>query len=180
MSSPPETGASPSPASQTPSRALAIVGFANSGKTELICRLLPFFGARGLKVAVLKHSHHADPDLGERGKDTWRYRQAGARAVALAAPGLLQVTRSFAGEPRLEEALAALAGEVDVVLVEGYKRGPLPKVAVLRPEDGGEAPPYPNLIALVSDGPVTSRLPVFQRDQVEELGRWLYDYFVQE
>jgi molybdopterin-guanine dinucleotide biosynthesis protein B len=180
MNSPPEKRESLPHPPGAPPRVLAIAGFANSGKTELICRLLPFFAARGLKVAVLKHSHHADPDLGERGKDTWRYRQAGARAVALAAPGLLQVTRSFAGEPGLEEALAAVAGDVDLVLVEGYKRGALPKVAVLRPEDGGEAPPYPDLIALVSDGPAASRLPVFQRDQVEELGRWLYDYLFQE
>ncbi len=176
MTCPPDPGLSlPDNPAALP-RALAIVGFANSGKTELICRLLPILAARGLKVAVLKHSHHGDPDLGERGKDTWRYRQAGAWAVALAAPGVLQVTRSFAGEPNLEEALAALAGEVDLILVEGYKTGPLPKVAVLRPEDGEEAPPYPNLIALVSDKPVASHLPVFQRDQVEGLGRWLYDY----
>ena len=179
MTSPPETKASQPGNPPASPRALAVVGFSNSGKTGLICRLLPLLTARDLKVAVLKHSHHPDPDLGEQGKDTWRYRQAGAQTVALAAPGLLQVTRNVAGEPRLEEALAALSVDVDLILVEGYKTGPLPKVAVLRPEDGGEAPDYPNLIALVSDQPVASRLPVFQRHQVEELGRWLYDYLTQ-
>ena len=153
-----------------------MVGLSNSGKTELICRLLPGFIARGLKVAVLKHTHHPDLDNADRGKDTWRYRRAGAHAVALAAPGLLQVTRSFPEEPPLMQVLASLARDADLILVEGYKSGPLPKVAVLGPGAGREAPSYPNLIALVSDGPVDSDLPVFASHQAEELGHWLYDY----
>jgi molybdopterin-guanine dinucleotide biosynthesis protein MobB len=176
MTPPPETG--PSRSDHPPARppAIAFVGFANSGKTELICRLLPGLAARGLRVAVLKHSHHQDLNAEEQGKDTWRYRRAGAHTVALAAPGLLQITSSFSGEPPLEEALAALAREADLILVEGYKTGPLPKVAVLGPGAGAEAPSYPNLIALVSEGPVDSPLPVFRSHQVDELGRWLYDY----
>jgi molybdopterin-guanine dinucleotide biosynthesis adapter protein len=175
MISPPETRASKSDPSFASPRAIAIVGFANSGKTELICRLLPRLAARGLRVAVLKHSHHPDLDRVDQGKDTWRYRQAGAQAVALAAPGLVQVTRRFLGEPSLQQALAMLAAEADLIVVEGYKTGPLPKVAVLRPADR-EVPDYPNLLALVSEKPLNSPLPVFQPHQVEELATWLYDY----
>jgi molybdopterin-guanine dinucleotide biosynthesis protein B len=171
----PETRAGKSDPSSASPRAIAVVGFANSGKTELICRLLPRLAGRGLAVAVLKHSHHPDLDRTDQGKDTWRYRQAGAHAVALVAPGLVQVTRSFPGEPPLEQALAMLAAEADLTIVEGYKTGPLPKVAVLGPEER-EMPDYPNLIALVSDQPVDGPLPVFQRHQVEELATWLYDY----
>jgi len=161
-------------------KAVAFVGLSNTGKTELICRLLPWLAARGLRVAVLKHSHHPDLDREEAGKDTWRYRQAGAQTVALAAPGLVQVTRSFAGEPSLKEILPPLAAEADLVLVEGYKTGPLPKVAVLEPDGGHEGPDYPNLIALVSERPVDTLLPVFQPHQVEELGQWLYDYLTRD
>jgi molybdopterin-guanine dinucleotide biosynthesis protein B len=153
-----------------------VVGFSNSGKTELICRLLPRLAARGLRIAVLKHSHHPDLAQGEEGKDTWRYRQAGAAAVALAAPGRLQVTHTFPGEPPLAQALASLAPRADVILVEGYKTGPLPKVAVLAPGAPAQAPDYPHLIALVSERPVDCPLPVFQPHQVDELERWLYDY----
>jgi len=175
MISPPETRASQSDNSAATPRAVAIVGFANSGKTELICRLLPLLAARGLRIAVLKHSHHPDLDQADRGKDTWRYRQAGAHAVALAAPGLVQITRSFDGDPPLEQVLAMLAAAADLIVVEGYKTGPLPKVAVLRLADR-EIPDYPNLIALVSDKHLDSPLPVFQPQQVEELASWLYDY----
>jgi molybdopterin-guanine dinucleotide biosynthesis adapter protein len=158
-------------------RAIAIVGFSETGKTELICRLLPVLAARGLTVAVLKHSHHADLDRGDEGKDTWRYRRAGACAVALAAPGLVQTTQVFPGDPPLEEALAALGGGADLILVEGYKKGTLPKVAVLGPAER-EAPDFPHLIALVSERPLDSPLPVFRPHQAEELGRWLYDYLM--
>ena len=175
MISPPETLDVKSDSSLASPRVIGIVGFSNSGKTELICRLLPLLTARGLKVAVLKHSHHPGLYRLDEGKDTWRYRQAGAHAVALAAPGLVQVTRSFPEEPSLQQALAMLAGQADLIVVEGYKTGPLPKVAVLGPEEG-EAPDYPNLIALVSDKPVNSPLPVFQRNQVDELATWLHDY----
>ncbi len=175
MTSPAETSVCPPEKSPTLPKAIAFVGFSNSGKTELICRLLPGFMARGLRVAVLKHSHH-DLDQEDQGKDTWRYRQAGAPTVALAAPGLLQVSHRCAGEPPLTKILTALAAEADLILVEGYKTGPLPKVAILGKEAGGEPPDYPNLIALVSDRPVNSTLPVFLRHQVEDLGRWLYGY----
>ena len=180
MTSPPEASASqPGQAPASP-KAVAFVGFSNSGKTELICRLLPGFAARGLRVAVLKHSHHQDLDREDQGKDTWRYRRAGAHTVALAAPGLLQVSYSFPGEPPLTQVLTTLAPEVDLILVEGYKSGPLPKVAVLGPGAGREAPAYTNLIALVSNRPVDSPLPVFQPHQVEELGNWLYDYLTRD
>jgi len=165
----------PPPAASFPGRprAIAVVGFSDSGKTELICRLVPVLATQGLRVAVLKHSHHTDLD---RGKDTWRFRQAGAEVVALAAPGLLQVNRKVAGEPPLEEALALLAAEADLILVEGCKSGPLPKVAVLGADAPPEDPDFPHLIALVSDRPRKSSLPVFRPHQVEELGQWLYDY----
>ncbi|MCL4502808.1 MAG: molybdopterin-guanine dinucleotide biosynthesis protein B, partial [Deltaproteobacteria bacterium] len=107
-------------------KALSIVGFSGSGKTELICLLLDWLIRQGIRVAVLKHTHHLDP--GDRGKDTWRFRQAGARAVALAAPGLLQVSRSFPEEPPLPMILESLSPEADLILVEGYKSGPLPKI----------------------------------------------------
>lgn len=165
----------PSRARQDPPRPVVVIaGFSHAGKTTLICQLIPLLKARGLKVAVLKHSHRADPD---HGKDTWRFRQAGAEVVALAAPGLLQVTFPSQNEPRLEEALARLMPEADVILVEGYKSAHLPKIAVLGPEAEGELPDYPQLIAVVSDAAVAAKVPVFRPHEAEALARWLYAYF---
>ena len=149
------------------------MGSSNSGKTELICRLLEWFSAQGLKVAVLKHSHHQR--LGDDDKDTWRYRQTGARLVALAAPGLLQITRSSAEEPKLNAILAELAPGSDLILVEGYKTSDLPKVGLAPPDAASPLPDYPRLVAWVSARPLPTHLPVFNPLQVAAIGRFIQD-----
>lgn len=155
-------------------KAISLAGPSGSGKTELICRLLSWFTSRGLKTAVLKHSHHRAA-LGDEDKDTGRFRRAGAAAVALAAPGLLQITRTFPEDPPLAEALEALAPHCDLILVEGYKSGPLPKVGVMA--SSREAlPDYPRLIALVCREPLAAPLPVFLTHQVAELGAFILKY----
>jgi len=153
--------------------AVAIVGPSGSGKTELICRLLDWLQSQGFRVAVVKHTFKRN--LGDEGKDTGRYRRAGARLVVLAAPGVLQITRAFPAEPPLTEILATLTPDADLILVEGYKSSPLPKVALV---PGGEPnpPDYPHLIALVSPEPLAASLPVFQPQQVPELGRFLLKF----
>jgi molybdopterin-guanine dinucleotide biosynthesis protein MobB len=153
-------------------KAVALVGPSGSGKTELICRLLGHFQAQGLRVAVLKHTFKLD--LGDQGKDTWRYRQAGAPLVALAAPGLVQIVRTFPQDPPLAEVLAALAPEVDLVLVEGYKSGPLPKIVLVGSED--VLPDYSRIIALVGEAPGTTSLPTFQPHQTAELAAFIKEY----
>jgi molybdopterin-guanine dinucleotide biosynthesis protein MobB len=156
-------------------KAISIVGFSGSGKTELICRLLAWFGAQKLKVAVLKHTHHK-LGPGDEGKDTWRYRQAGAAVTALAAPGLLQISRNFPAEPPLAGSLAALNPETDLILVEGYKFGPLPKIVVLNPELKETPPNFTQVIAVVSPVPVASPGPVFRPEEVEAIGTLILDH----
>jgi molybdopterin-guanine dinucleotide biosynthesis adapter protein len=155
------------------SKAFGIVGTSNTGKTELICRLLEWFSAQGLKVAVLKHSHHQQ--LGDDRKDTWRYRQAGAGLVALAAPGLLQITRASAQEPPLDAILAELAPGYDLILVEGYKTSNLPKIGLAPPDAAPKLPDYPRLLAWVSARPLPTLLPVFNPLEVAAIGRFIQD-----
>lgn len=170
IASPPH--APSAPASPAPgAKAIAIVGTSNTGKTELICRLLEWFTAQGVRAAVLKHSHHQH--LGDNGKDTWRYRQAGGQLVALAAPGLLQITRSGPEEPSLPAILAELAPDADLILVEGYKTSDLPKVGLAPPDAASKLPDYPRLVAWVSARPQPTNLPVFHPLQTAEIGRFI-------
>jgi molybdopterin-guanine dinucleotide biosynthesis protein B len=152
-------------------KTVALVGPSSSGKTWLICDLLAWFRDRGLRVAVLKHSHKLH--LGDDHKDTGRFRGAGATLVALAAPDLLQITRSCPGEPPLEAILDRLAPDADLILVEGYKSSDLPKLGVAAPEDRQALPDYANLLAWVSPEPLATSLPVFKPDQVEEIGGFI-------
>lgn len=172
IASPPDAPASPASPALRP-KAFAIVGSSNSGKTELICRLLEWFTAQGLRPAVLKHSHHQN--VGDDGKDTWRYRQAGAQLVALAAPGLLQITRSGPKESPLQMILAELAQAADFILVEGYKTSDLPKIGLAPPDAASPLPDYPHLVAWVSPRPLPTRLPVFNPMQVAAIGQFIQD-----
>ena len=153
---------------------MSFVGPSGSGKTTLICELLGWFGTQGLKVAVLKHSHKTS--LGDQDKDTGKFRRAGAATVALAAPGLLQISRSFPHEPPLDAVLAALTPDADLVLVEGYKSSRLPKIALVDPELARVLPDFSQVIALVSSEPVDSPLPVFRPGEISELGLFIKKY----
>lgn len=157
-----------------PPKVVALVGPSNSGKTGLICRLVGWFQSQGLEVAVLKHSHKLN--LGDQVKDTGRYRRAGARNLALAGPGLLQITRCLPEDPSVEQVLAAWAPDADLILVEGYKSSSLPKIALVGSQLEKVLPDYSQVIALVSAEPCESLLPVFAPHQVAELGRFIHNF----
>jgi molybdopterin-guanine dinucleotide biosynthesis adapter protein len=156
-----------------PKNVISIAGPSGSGKTELICRLLAWLTARGLKVAVLKHSHKT----GLAESDAARtYRQAGAKAIAQAGPSLLQVSRYEAGEPELTEILARLSPQADLVIVEGYKQSALPKLALAWPEPAEVPMDVSRVVAWVGRAPLDTILPVFQADEVAKIGSFVLKY----
>ncbi|WP_018151843.1 molybdopterin-guanine dinucleotide biosynthesis protein B [Leeia oryzae] len=114
---------------------LGIVGWSGSGKTTLLEALLPLLGQAGLKVNVIKHSHH-DLTLEPAGKDSARFRTAGAQEVMVCSPYRWAITHELRGqeEPTLAEQLARLA-PADLILVEGFKHDAHPKLEVWRPEN---------------------------------------------
>jgi molybdopterin-guanine dinucleotide biosynthesis protein MobB len=112
---------------------VTVVGWHNAGKTLFIERLVEELKERGLRVGVLKHAgSHITMD--REGTDTWRFARAGADVVAIAGPGQFAYIERSAEELLLEEALARLPKGLDLVLVEGYKSLPLPKIVVQRDE----------------------------------------------
>jgi len=111
-------------------RVIGIVGWKNNGKTTLVVRLVEHFAARGLAVSTVKHAHHS-VDVDQPGKDSWRHREAGAKEVMLATARRWVQIHELKGEdePPLETLLARMA-PVDLVIVEGFKRFPHPKIEV--------------------------------------------------
>lgn len=101
---------------------LGICGYSGSGKTTLIERILPSLLRRGLAVVVVKHDAHA-PAVDRKGKDSDRFFRAGAD-VFLASPAE-SFLRQHAGTHEMESLWAQLAGQYDLVLVEGFKTGPI-------------------------------------------------------
>lgn len=134
---------------------LGVVGWSGSGKTSLLEGLIARLAEQGMRVNVVKHSHH-DVELEPPRKDSARLRMAGAAEVMLASPYRVAILRELRGvdEPPLAEHLARLA-PADLTLVEGYKWERMPKLEVFRPSLGRPAlyPDDPDILAVVSDGP---------------------------
>lgn len=138
-----------------------VIGWHNAGKTTLVEQLVSDLTARGLAVSTVKHSHHAiDPD--PPGTDTHRHRAAGARETLLSSPGRFTLTHENHGpEPDLPALLARLA-PVDLVLVEGFKRGPQPRIEVWRAATGQSPiqPADPLVRAIATNGPLPQPVTV--------------------
>lgn len=129
---------------------VSIVGYANSGKTTLLEKLIPELKRRGYRVATIKHHHH-DFDIDRPGKDTWRHAAAGAETVVLASPKKIAVIRSLGEEMTLPAIIAGLP-EVDLVVTEGYKKEAYPKIEVYRADTSPGLLNAPGeLLAVVSD-----------------------------
>jgi molybdopterin-guanine dinucleotide biosynthesis protein B len=134
---------------------LGFVAASGTGKTTLLSRLIPQLQARGLRCAVVKHSHH-DFEIDQPGKDSHRLREAGAAQVLLASPHRTFWVEEGDGvsEPRLTDLLGHLNPEtVDLVLVEGFRQERLPKIEVHRVALGSRllCLEDPDVVALASD-----------------------------
>jgi len=109
-----------------------VVGYKNTGKTTLVCKLVERFKADGLAVATIKHDAH-DFQMDHPGTDTWKQQQAGADMTAISSP--YRTAWLSASPLPLDELIARMAG-ADVILIEGFKDAPYPKLVLLKqPED---------------------------------------------
>ncbi len=157
---------------------ISIVGRSGSGKTTLIERLLPVLSARGARVATVKHHRHRSP-VDVPGKDSWRHARAGARAVVVAGAAEIAFFRPVDGPPDLEQIVRDLLADMDLVLTEGFKEGPAPKIEVNRAAQGLDplCGPGDNLIAVVTDRALGMDVPVFGLDAIESLADFIEGRF---
>ena len=143
-------------------RVFGLAGWSGSGKTTLLTRLIPELIGRGVKVSTIKHAHH-EFDIDKPGKDSWLHRQAGASEVMVASARRFALMHELrdAPEPPLDELVARMA-PVDLLLVEGFKAHPHPKLEVHRPSVGKPFlyPDDPHIVAIASDVALTAPLPV--------------------
>lgn len=159
-------------------KVFGLTGLSGSGKTTLLTQLVEWFVGQGLTVSALKHTHHGF-DLDSPGKDSWRMREAGAREVFLVGDRRLVLMEEFRDRP--EPAAAELIERLhpcDLVLVEGYKHDPLPKIEVHRPALGKPPvwPGNPSVVALATDAPVTCPLPVLDLNDVGAIACFIAAY----
>jgi molybdopterin-guanine dinucleotide biosynthesis protein MobB len=162
---------------------ISIVGYSNSGKTRLLEKMIPILKAKGYTIGIIKHSGH-DFSLDQPGKDTYKYKQAGADGVVLVGSGQI----GYLGNIDESEGLnlnrieQTFFSDRDIVLTEGFKKGDKPKIAVLT--RGEEEQLFKevegNIIATVGEIPFRSDLPHFKTDDSEGLVQMLEDRFLKE
>ncbi len=140
---------------------IGIVGCSGSGKTTLLEFVVTQLAAQGLRVNIIKHSHH-DLELEPAHKDSARLRSAGAAEVLVTSPFRFAITHELRGapEPSLDEQISRLA-PADLTLVEGFKFHPLAKLEVFRTALGELAryPLDPFIVAVASDRAAPADLP---------------------
>jgi molybdopterin-guanine dinucleotide biosynthesis protein B len=144
---------------------VSIVGKSNSGKTTLIEKLIAELSRRGWRVATIKHNRHGF-EIDHEGKDSWRHRKAGAVATVLASPAQIALIEDAGKDYELAELAERFIRDADVILAEGYKGNPHPKIEVFRMELRREllCGPGDNLVALAGDQPLSAAVPCFDRN----------------
>lgn len=152
-------------------KVFGFAGYSGSGKTTLIENVIPVLIRAGLRVSLIKHAHHAF-DIDQPGKDSWRHRQAGATEVMLtsARRWVLMHETGDAPEAELPEHLRRMSG-CDIVLVEGFKKQPMPKLEIHRKEHGA---PFlhtvdKHIIGIATDEKLDTDLPQFALDDYEAI-----------
>lgn len=156
---------------------IGVIGYSNSGKTTLIEKLLPLFRARDLRVAAIKHAHHGF-DMDRPGKDSFRYREAGAGQVLIATAQRWALLTETPRPATVDELLGQLA-PCDLVLVEGFRsEGSFPRIEVRRTTS--QEPPLwpqdPHVVALATDHAVDSRLPVLDLNDAVKIAAFVVDH----
>jgi molybdopterin-guanine dinucleotide biosynthesis adapter protein len=153
-------------------KVFGISGRSGSGKTSLIVRLLPWFRERGITISTVKQAHEGF-DVDRKGKDSYEHREAGASEVMIASARRWALMHEYRDAPdySMEELLARMS-PVDLVLVEGFRQWPHPRLEIWR-ESVGKPPLWPEdgrMLALVSDRPVPQcPLPQLHLDDTEAI-----------
>lgn len=163
-------------------RIIGLAGWSGSGKTTLITKAIPRLIARGVRVSTIKHAHHGF-DLDTPGKDSFMHRAAGATEVVISSANRWAILHELRGAPEwnLADLLAKLS-DVDLILVEGFKRDRLiPKLEIHRVANGKPLlhPEDPSIAAIACDSTLpAARVPVIDLNDIEAVVDELLKYAV--
>ncbi len=157
-------------------RIFGLAGWSGSGKTTLIVQLIPALTRHGITVSTIKHAHH-DFDIDHPGKDSHRHRTSGATEVMVTSDQRWALMHELRGAPaQTIGELCRHMSPVDLILVEGFKREPHPKLEIHRPSVGKPllAPEDKTIVAIASDAALTGlSLPVLPLNDIEAIARFI-------
>jgi molybdopterin-guanine dinucleotide biosynthesis protein B len=159
-------------------KVIGIAGYSGCGKTTLIEKLIPILVREGIRVSLIKHAHH-EFDVDQPGKDSYRHRHAGCAEVLVSSSKRWALMHELRGaaEPSVHEQLKHFS-PCDLVIVEGYKSEPIPKIEVHR--RAGHTPLRfpgdPQVVAIATDELLDTHLPQLDVDDAEDVARFLLQH----
>ncbi len=156
-----------------PTPVIGISAWSGSGKTTLMEQVIRLLTQRGIKAAVIKHDVHGF-EIDHPGKDSFRYAQAGARTVVITSPDKTAAIEQTS--LTLEQCVRKISG-ADVILVEGFKHAPIPRIGLCRKETGKPFPdPVESYIAIATDDDsISAGVPRFSLDDAAGLADFIME-----
>lgn len=161
---------------------IGFAAFSGTGKTTLLRQLIPVLKQKGLRVAVIKHAHH-DFDIDQPGKDSYELRKAGACPMLISSSQrmALMIDKETDKEPELDELINYINPDtVDMILVEGFKHWPMPKIELHRPATGKALifPDDKNIIAIAHDDELNQQtdIPRLDINNPVEIAEFLIEF----
>lgn len=153
---------------------IGFVGYSNSGKTLVVANIIKILSSRGYRVASLKHASHGY-DIDIPGKDSWQHYESGAEKVVVVGPSSFTIHQRCSAPPILSDILG-MVNDVDIILLEGFKTEPVPKVVIVRNEAQTERIEINSeALAVVSDIDFNLNIPLFSFEQLDLLADYLLD-----
>lgn len=154
-----------------------LAGHSGAGKTTFMEKLIPEFNRRGLRVGTIKHDVHGF-EMDKPGKDSWRHKQAGASVTVISSPYQIGMIKDVTHDHQPDE-LLPLFPDVDIILIEGFKRAHKPKLEIFRPEITKE--PFCKddqfLLAIISDANLDLNAPRFSPNDIVGVTDFLISHF---
>jgi molybdopterin-guanine dinucleotide biosynthesis protein B len=161
---------------------LGFAAFSGTGKTSLLTQLIPILKQHGIRLGVIKHSHH-DFEIDQPGKDSFKLRVAGATSVMLVSPHRRAIITEFNPPQanRLSDQLTAFPSDnLDLILVEGFRDEAIAKIELHRPSLGKPLlyPNDPHIITIASDQLINTpaNLPCLDLNQPQAIADFILDY----
>ena len=166
---------------------IGLSAYSGSGKTTLLSKLIPILKRKGIRVAVIKHAHHSF-DIDHPKKDSYKIRKAGAQQILITSQKRWAKVFEHENEENeltLEEALQNIStATIDLIIVEGFKAAPIPKIEVHRPSIGKPliASKDQHVIAIATDKPenIDSALPLLDLNQAEMIADYIEQFISEE
>lgn len=151
---------------------LGFSGYSNSGKTTLIEKIIKNLKQKGIRIAIIKHHGHEGLDVDEVGSDSYRFSEAGADMSIVCSP---TKTAIFEQRSLAFQQLVELVHDVDLMIVEGFKREPIPQIGIARKETNKGFPsPFKRYLAIVTNiEDIEVNIPMFQLNQIEEISTFI-------